>query len=544
MTIVAAVPLHAEEAPRRGDLPLPLDNRLTTLSSRQLVDMGIDYLNRVVPDSAMMCFTLVANRRFDTKNKEQLKLSTRAIKEIGNLYKDHYCNYLEASKFYNQALDLSREHGFRDMETMCLNHLNSLEVANADIYERHPNVEDSILNQYMRLLDMGFDSGLEDSQLAVIANNIAVVSYGYDKTPQCRGAINKFLRATSGNRSSAIVLAKLLCEAVLERDNGNVRRAVELIDSAIKQAPYVNDQLRLNTMQFFLLDELGDDELAIKVYERCEQYAQEHDRHVLLADIYLNMMDFYRNRGNDAAADKYEKLLLREKNFVLTKGQLIDMNEQKFLLQIDQVNKEAERLAYQNSTKARILWIITAFVLLLAASLLLLYRKYRQIKQKNRELYHRNLDVLQAEQEKLEAMTAKTPTARTGIPLGDEAQSELLHRIFIIMETNPEVYQEYFTLDRLAELADSNRNYVSQVINERYQCSFNNLLAEYRVKEACRRMHDTSYNTYTLEALAASVGIKSRSNFQSHFKRVTGLSPSVYWRMARNGEAPTLPDRN
>ncbi len=540
---LALMPVRADNVTTtRAELPVPLDSRLTHLGSDKLVPMGIAYLNRDVPDSAMICFTIVANRRYDSKSKDELKLCTRAIKEIGNLYKDHYCNYLEASKFYNQSLELARQYGFRDMEAMCLNHLNSLEVSNADIYERRPNVEDSILARYIEVQDMGLESGLEDSQLAVIANNIAVVSFCYDKVGQCRGAINKFLRATSGNDNTAIVIARLLCEAILEYDNGNAKHAIELIDSAIARAPYVNDQLRLNTIKFFMLDGVGDDEMAIKIYEQCEKYAREHDRHVLLADIYSNLMDFYRSRGNLAAAEKYEKRFLQEKNFVLTKGQLIDMNEQKFLLRIDEANKQAERLAYQNRIKARILWVITAFVLLLAASWLLIYRKYRQVKQMNLDLYRRNLDVLQAEQEKLDVIEQQQGKRTTILPLNDEQQSELLHRVFIVMETCPEVYQENFTLDRLAELTGAVRNYVSQVINDRYNCSFNNLLAEYRVKEACRRMHDKSYNNHTLEALGASVGIKSRSNFVVHFRRVTGMTPSAYWRMARNNETPQQPE--
>ena len=42
-----------------------------------------------------------------------------------------------------------------------------------------------------------------------------------------------------------------------------------------------------------------------------------------------------------------------------------------------------------------------------------------------------------------------------------------------------------------------------------------------------------NYGNYTIEAISESVGFKSRSTFVTSFKRITGLTPSQYQRMAR-----------
>lgn len=531
-------------AGKPGDLYSTLDKRLAGQASDRLIEQGLDYFNRDVPDSALECFAIVANRRHTAAPNDtaQMKFSARALKDMGNIYKDYYPDYLEASKCYQACMDIAQKYHFDDIRAMAINGLTSLEISNVYLYQETPHIEDTILTRYSHALDIAIASGLDDEQLAIIANNIAICAYSYNKAQEFQPVMEKFLRDKGDHTSQPIVLAKRLCQAVIAHARGDSEMAIELLDQALEQATVGRDIVRLNTIKFFILGEMGKDEDAVATYKNVEQYASGHDRHILMADVYHNLMVFYRSRGNDQEADKYEQLALKEQNLILSKGRLIDMNEQKFLLRIDEANKQAERLAYQNRIKARILWVITAFVLLLVASWLLIYRKYRQVKEKNRLLYQRSLDVLQAEQDKLEAVEQQQEKKHTStLPMDEEAQSELLHRIFIIMETYPEVYQEYFTLDRLAELADSNRNYVSKVINERYQCSFNNLLAEYRVKEVCRRMHDTRYDNYTIEALADSVGIKSRSNFQAHFKRVTGLTPSAYWRMARNNETPSLP---
>jgi YesN/AraC family two-component response regulator len=120
-----------------------------------------------------------------------------------------------------------------------------------------------------------------------------------------------------------------------------------------------------------------------------------------------------------------------------------------------------------------------------------------------------------------------------GSNLDETMKSELLNRIQNVMETDDEIYSVDFSIDRLAALVDSNQKYVSQVINEKYNCNFNNLLNKYRIKEACKRMNESGDNL-TIEAISYSVGFKSRSTFVISFKRVTGLTPSEYLRLAKS----------
>ncbi|MBQ9453689.1 MAG: AraC family transcriptional regulator, partial [Desulfovibrio sp.] len=74
----------------------------------------------------------------------------------------------------------------------------------------------------------------------------------------------------------------------------------------------------------------------------------------------------------------------------------------------------------------------------------------------------------------------------------------------------------------------------SQVINEHYGTSFSNVLSGMRIREACRRMSEESsrYRHVTIEAIALSVGFKSRTAFINAFKREVGLTPSEYLKMA------------
>ena len=196
-------------------------------------------------------------------------------------------------------------------------------------------------------------------------------------------------------------------------------------------------------------------------------------------------------------------------------------------------------MAYRDQVKSRVMWgaLITAIVLL--TLLVLLWVNNRRIKERNRQLYNRSLEMLRADEEKRELIeqlqsqntTAEleplSPYAPDETPqregkLGEARQSDLLHRVFIVMETNEEIYSPDFSLPRLAELVGDTRNNVSEAINE------------YRVKEACRRINDrTQWSDYTLEAIGQSVGFRSRSTFWTVFKGIIGLTPGAYQRQSK-----------
>ncbi|MBR1548732.1 MAG: AraC family transcriptional regulator, partial [Prevotella sp.] len=184
-----------------------------------------------------------------------------------------------------------------------------------------------------------------------------------------------------------------------------------------------------------------------------------------------------------------------------------------------------------------LLYVITAIAVALLAVIVsahLLWRKNRQLNQSNRQLYHNYQQLLQAEQEEQKLRNALAESKYSRSNLSDEQRDSLIYRIQQLLSTADVICQPEFTLQKLAKMADSNTTYASQAINEHYGTSFSNVLAGMRIREACRRMSDESehYRNITIEAIATSVGFKSRTAFTNAFKREVGLMPSEYLRMA------------
>ena len=187
-----------------------------------------------------------------------------------------------------------------------------------------------------------------------------------------------------------------------------------------------------------------------------------------------------------------------------------------------------------------LLVVIVAFALLL--------RKNRQLARANRSIYKANLNVIAAADRERqmrtryegeiaayrEMMQAQNKKYQNST-LGDDDKAALTDRILKVFENGDEIFESNFDMNRLAELVGSTYKNVSQTVNEQLGKNFNQVLNEYRVKEACRRLNDqATYGHYTIEAIGESVGYGSRSTFVTQFKTLTGLTPSEFQNQARN----------
>ena len=90
-----------------------------------------------------------------------------------------------------------------------------------------------------------------------------------------------------------------------------------------------------------------------------------------------------------------------------------------------------------------------------------------------------------------------------------------------------------FCLQMLADMVQSNTNYVSRVINNSYNKNFKTLLNERRIREACHKFSDSeNYVGYTMQVIYEEVGYKNASSFIRAFKKVYNMTPSEYQKLA------------
>ena len=363
----------------------------------------------------------------------------------------------------------------------------------------------------------------------------------------CLQDIDLFLKYPLPDSLRQYEFAKTFARAIQERGKKNYDTYLQLLDSAYAHVYHKNmlskeifgEQIINNKCRFFI-EQRRDKEAVDLLYKQLHKAQNKGDK--FLSFIYSHSLyQYYRNIKEDSImGDKFELMALRYKDEFMNQTHLLDAEKAEFLFQIDEINAEVQELtARQRVTKA-IAWTVAAFTLIVLVLLYLLWRKYKQEQEKNRKLYENNLALLAAEEERRQQIIEQQQAPKYQSHQVEEGeQSDLLHRILYVMETSEEIYDNDFSLERLTELVDAtSKNYVSQVLNGHYHQSFPNIVNEYRIREACRRINDPEhYGHLTVEGIAQSVGFGSYPNFVTNFKKFTGLTPNAY-RKQRATQSP------
>lgn len=80
----------------------------------------------------------------------------------------------------------------------------------------------------------------------------------------------------------------------------------------------------------------------------------------------------------------------------------------------------------------------------------------------------------------------------------------------------------------IAQVLSLSPNYVSKIINENAQCGFNDFTNQFRVDHVIKKLRNKEQSNKTIFALAQEAGFKSKSTFQTVFKKATGKTPTQF----------------
>jgi YesN/AraC family two-component response regulator len=111
----------------------------------------------------------------------------------------------------------------------------------------------------------------------------------------------------------------------------------------------------------------------------------------------------------------------------------------------------------------------------------------------------------------------------------DEAEKNvILTHIVAQMENEKYFVKSTASLSGLAKSINESPHHVSQVINEKLNQSFFELLATHRVHEAKTILKTPLGKKLTIEEVAEQVGYNSKSAFNTAFKKITSQTPSTF----------------
>lgn len=523
------------------------------LPTATLMQMGNDFINhKNMPDSALLCYSLIANRYNESLKGEELKQCIRAICYVGRIYDENYHNHQQAYRHLLESKELAEKHHYREFMPDALMYLGNLYWSqNALTTDTH--YQDEALECHRTAFSKAIES--ENYELVpIIFLNMTYVAFSTEQLPKITDEIDTYSRLTLSDSIPTDVLGKTVCRAIIHITHGRSQQAMDIFKNASTDVAGIlnktETRIMFNEYVYGLQMKLGRYTEALETLMRLE-WLVRNEAPELKHTTNLQLSEYYRKLGKQTLADKYELLWWRCTDSIAHVRHADEFNTVRFLHEIDKMNEEQQALVVKQQHDRQLLWIVGAAALVAFVLLVLLYINRRRIQENYRQLYEKNQALLAAEDARrqeadVEQVTEVVPEAPkySHNQMDDDVMDELWLQIKRVMETCKEIYDEQFTIDQLAELIGVKKNYVSQTINTKTGQAFSVLLNEYRIREACRRMNDCeNYGNYSVEGIAQSVGYGSRSHFAKLFKAATGVPPSTYMKMCKEGTSPAPTSR-
>lgn len=109
-----------------------------------------------------------------------------------------------------------------------------------------------------------------------------------------------------------------------------------------------------------------------------------------------------------------------------------------------------------------------------------------------------------------------------------EESNLILEKLKNVMEKEELFLDSELDLSALSEKINVSNHKISQVINNRLQKNFFDFVNEYRISKVKQLLADSSYNHFSIAALACDSGFNSKSTFYNLFKKIENKTPAEY----------------
>jgi AraC-like DNA-binding protein len=490
------------------------------LSTKQHLAIANEHYERRSMDTALVYYNIIINSKIKNADSEHKKIVVEALNKSGVL---HYImfDYNSAYDLFIRALILCEEIGYKEYESKIYTNIGNI------YYNYKKN--DIAKSFYSKALSLPCDTAIT----VVLLNNLGVLEMEEGNLDSAYHFINSALQISERNNNvnihTVLNSAAWIAQKVKRYDAALNYYHLSLNESR-KNNKIDTEVLNLSNLAA-LFCEMHKYDSALHYINLSNHIAKNNNYPGIVAANYLTLSKIEKSKQHyKKSLDYYENYaLLRDSLFSAEKFGNINQLQRSY--EVTKTNQQIEKLVIEKLIKERtifyqkIIWYITLSVLLLVSiGLLYIYLQRKSLSRAYKVLVEKNIEIIEFQNNSIEGDFEKYKKRA----LTDEMQKELLSKILKIMENGPIICDIDFSLDRLAELVQSNHAYVSQVINTALKKNFRSFLNTYRIREAQRLFSEPDITRYTIESIAVKAGFKSSSAFRSTFKEITGVSPNFY----------------
>lgn len=259
-------------------------------------------------------------------------------------------------------------------------------------------------------------------------------------------------------------------------------------------------------------------------------------------EIARSLMILHTRLGNLAEARRFQDIYFGLTDSLVNPVHFLSVSTHDSRERIAAKGTEIELLNRTASLHRLIIGITAAFLILTLIFLYFILRQKRNVTAAYKALYEKDRRLM-ALHDKTEQPCDTSDGCDNDTQIPDNEQNrDLYNRIVSTIESSAEYLNADFGLSNIVTAVGSNATYVSRVVKRYSGQNVPSFINEYRVREACRRLLDDKYGNLTFGAIGESVGFSSQVSFNRTFKKVTGLTPSLYRKMAEADRKKSGPE--
>jgi len=405
---------------------------------------------------------------------------------LGNIY-GNLNRFKESNKYFLEALPISTDSG--DFLTLYFN----LAAVNIGLQDYKQAYKYAIgCNKYY---GNGFKLYKESEWL--MYNNMGRIYLGLDSLEKATYYINRALSLSDSLGPKSFKLTALQTKIILLRKQSGNKSMRETVESIVQ-----------------IIDSVHDDQI------RNEGYQQ--------------LTDYYKSTGDYRKSLYYLEKWKVVNDSINSKESMQVYNE--FQTKYETGKKE-EQIALQKAeiqNKNLILIIGTVSGILIFIGLVLIWFLYKKRDEAYKRLVLQSIncpidtliplpDTVQDDNSHLlDEETAEIKTTQ----MTDEQKQQLIETLN--RQIDSKVYlQPDITIKELAKLCNTNRTYLSQLINEYHHDNFNTFINKLRIQEG-KRILATQKEDVQLKTLYPTLGFKSYTVFNDAFRKYIGVTPAYF----------------
>ncbi|MDE5849263.1 MAG: AraC family transcriptional regulator [Muribaculaceae bacterium] len=525
------------------------------------------FVNRKNMDKGAMLFMVVISRYNDyLDNLEKLNCAA-AYGNMGYYLVFERNNPIQAYPFLVKALQILDKIDFKDQNTQS-HKINTIVAVYTNIAKVFAACGDfqRALHYYQHAYRTAKE---ENNAIALPLAFTDLLHYGWtlDSIPTIKKQILEFtdLKVPNSVYRYMYDYAKIMAKGAQKHSERSYNEALVLVDSASNALdPYIDDG------RYFVTNRIIAGKIAIdgKNYVKAMDILHEIDSIIKkgkLEDLYEITYNLHSSlrlaMGDMDMASKYRNEALRVRDSLNQIHSYSVVHNMELSMQAKDLNDRLSDSRKETQFWTYIAMVAGVLILVICVLVVRILLKNRRLKEQSESLFHKNLELMDAnrkfqeasedEVDEFEKMSWDDDTNRCQpeesnqeehtsrldeLNQGEETLAGIYRRIVTYMSDSPEIFTPAFTIETLADAIGLRLKSVSQAINSVGGKNFSSLLAEFRIKKACKEMlrpcSDPSQRP-TIEALAEEVGYKSRTHFMRVFKSVTGMTTTEFLREAK-----------